>query len=894
MQLPIAHAEAAFEQIPRGLTDKEVLASREKHGRNSISLKKRQGFWHSFGASFGDPVIKILLAALAINILFIAQNSNCFESVGIALAILLATLVSTLSEYGSESAFEKLQEEAGKIRCRVLRAKGTVELPIDEIVVGDLVRLQPGDRVPADGYVVHGEMEVDQSALNGESKEAKKYPTQKKSQHGDENDFLRSELVFSGSVVCGGDGIMEVTRVGDATVYGRIGAEIQEETRESPLRHRLNGLAAAIGKFGYVAAAVSMVAFLFNNIVIDNAFNAAEIVRTLSSWRSMIPLLIQACTLGVTVVVMAVPEGLPMMITVVLSANMKRMIKDHVLVRKLIGIETAGSLNILFTDKTGTLTCGKLDVVQFADGTGRCWDKEESIRDRAPLLGILKDAIVYNCAAVMEKHQAIGGNATDRAVLEFAQRLNGGHEQLQSINLLPFTSDSKMMISVVSKGWNATFVKGGPENILPCCTQCFDAAGRVQTFAARFRLEHILRDYAEKGMRVIAVAVAPPGVYEPGRLRDLTLVGLLAIRDDIRPTTVKGVAQVQRAGVQTVMITGDARTTAEAIAKEAGIMREPSDLVITSEEMKRLSDEELIDILPRIRVVARALPADKSRLVRAAQAAGLVVGMTGDGVNDAPALKQADIGFAMGSGTEVAKEAGDIVILDNRFDSIAKAIGYGRTVFKSIRKFIIYQMSICLCAVGVTVVGPLIQVDFPITVIQMLWINIVMDTLAGLAFSGEKARREYMDESPKSRDEPIINAYMKNQIGVNSFYAVILCLVFLKSNYYSEMLRIHGTVYSMSSFFALFMFCAIFSSFNARTHHFNLFAKLSSNLSFLWIMSVVTVVQVLILYFGGQTFRTMPLCFDDLIHIVLLAFTVVPADLARKYFIRNHKNLQGT
>ena len=894
MALQMTQAEAEYEQVPRGLTDKEVLASREKHGINSISRKKRHGFWYNFGASFGDPVIKILLAALAINILFIAQNSNWFESAGIALAILLATLVSTLSEYGSESAFEKLQEEAGKIRCRVLRAKGTVELPIDEIVVGDLVRLQPGDRVPADGYVVHGAMEVDQSALNGESKEAKKYPAQAKPKHGDENNFLRHDLVFSGSVVCGGDGLMEVTCVGDGTVYGRIGAEIQEDTRESPLRHRLSGLAAAIGKFGYVAAAVSMIAFLFNNIVIDNAFSAVKIIETLSSWRSMIPLLIQACTLGVTVVVMAVPEGLPMMITVVLSANMKRMIKDHVLVRKPIGIETAGSLNILFTDKTGTLTCGKLDVVQFVDGTGRCMDKEDAARERALLLGILKDAIVYNCSAVMEKHQAIGGNATDRAALEFAQRLHGGHDQLQSVNLLPFSSELKMMISVVSKGWNATLIKGSPESILPCCTQFFDTTGRPQVFTARFRLERILRDCAEKGMRIIAVAVAPPGVREPDSLRDLTLVGLLAIRDDIRPTTIKGVEQVQRAGVQTVMMTGDARATAEAIAKETGIIREPSDLVITSDEMNRLTDEELIDILPRIRVVARALPADKSRLVRAAQAAGLVVGMTGDGVNDAPALKQADIGFAMGSGTEVAKEAGDIVILDNRIDSIAKAICYGRTVFKSIRKFIIYQMSICLCAVGVTVAGPLIQVDFPITVIQMLWINIVMDTLAGLAFSGEKSRREYMDEPPKSRDEPIMNAYMKNQIGVNSVYAVVMCLAFLKSNDYAEMLRVHGTVYSMSSFFALFMFCAIFSSFNARTHHFNLFAKLSSNLSFLWIMSIVTVVQVLILYFGGQTFRTMPLRLDDLIHIALLAFTVVPVDLARKYFIRNRKDLQGT
>ena len=386
-------------------------------------------------------------------------------------------------------------------------------------------------------------------------------------------------------------------------------------------------------------------------------------------------------------------------------------------------------------------------------------------------------------------------------------------------------------------------------------------------------------------MRIIAVAVAEPGGAGP--LHNLKLVGLLAIRDEIRPEAVKAIAQVQRAGIQTVMITGDARPTALAIARETGLVHSEEDLVITSDEMQALSDQELADLLPRIRVVARALPSDKSRLVRIAQDMGLVVGMTGDGVNDAPALKKADIGFAMGSGTEVAKEAGDIVILDDHFDSIAKAICYGRTIFKSIRKFIIYQVSICVCAVGVTVIGPLIHVDFPITVIQMLWINVVMDTLAGLAFSGEQSRPDYMKEPPKRRDEPIINRYMVSQIAVTGIYTIVLCLVFLKSAFFKHVLDVQSEIYGMTAFFALFMFCAIFISFNARTHRMNLLNSLASNKSFLWIMSVVTLVQIFILYFGGQLFRTVPMSFGDLFTIALFAFTVIPVDIIRKYFFRN-------
>lgn len=876
----------------KGLSESEVRKSREKYGENRISRKKRKSFLKSFLESFGDPMIKILLIALAINIIFLFHKADWFESIGIAVAILLATLVSTLSEYGSESAFEKLQEEASRINCRVRRSKGMTEIPMDQVVVGDIVQLQPGDKIPADGVILEGRLEVDQSSLNGESKEAVKYPAGTSAKG--KTDFLSPGLLFTSTVVCAGEGLMQVTEVGDNTVYGRIGAEIQEEARESPLRVRLKDLAGTIGKIGYVAAVFTALAYLFNVIVLDNRFDRTMILNTLTSAPAMIGYLIKACTLAVSVIVMAVPEGLPMMITVVLSANMKRMLKDHVLVRKLTGIETAGSLNILFTDKTGTLTSGKLRVKHFVSGSGRIYSPKEVEKMDLKLRSLVHDSIYYNCSASVNQGKAIGGNATDRAVLEFISGIQGGRQNIKKGETIPFTSEAKFMATAVNGDRNVTFIKGAPEKILPHCTGFYDEKGEVSNKFRKSVIDQTIRELSEQAIRVVAVAVSDKEVSAKKEFKELKLVGILGIRDEIRKEAVEGVRLIQSAGIQTVMITGDAKPTAYAIAKEIGLVKDKSDAVITSREMKTMSDKKLSELLPNLRVVARALPSDKSRLVRIAKENNLVVGMTGDGVNDAPALKQSDVGFAMGSGTEIAKEAGDIVILDDNFNSISKAVCYGRTIFKSIRKFIIYQMSICMCAVGVTVIGPLISVDSPITVIQMLWINIVMDTLAGLAFSGEIARTKYMQEPPKSRNEPIMNSYMLSQILVSSLYTTALCLFFLKNPYMLQIFGAHGATYMMTAFFALFMFVAIFTSFCARTHQVNLLDYLAANKPFLWIMGLVSVIQVFIIYHGGPVFRTVSLEVKHIVVIALIAATIIPIDLLRKYFLSRQGEYMGT
>lgn len=860
-----------------GLSAEEAAQSAAEHGENRLSGRKRKGLPARFLESFGDPIIRILLIALAVNVIFLFRDNNWFESLGIAMAILLATLVSVLSEYGSESAFERLQEEAAKANCRVRRDGVLAEIPVGKVVVGDVVSLQAGDVVPADGVLLTGKLDVDQSRLNGESKEAHKMP----GETGDSG-FDEPSLLFGASVVCGGEGLMRVTAVGDGSVYGQIGKEIQTEKRDSPLKIRLSGLARRVGVIGYVAALVTALAYFFNVIVLDNRFDGSYMLVTITDGRLMFGHLLRAAALAVTVVVMAVPEGLPMMITVVLSANMKRMLRDNVLVRKLVGVETAGSLNILFADKTGTLTKGQLNVTHFVTGTGRVRGRRECAKMPVGIRRKLWESLLINNAADIRGGKAIGGNATDRAALEYAATLPEKGQVAAKGRVIPFNSESKFMATTTAEG--LTYIKGAPERILPYCTGFYDDNGYFVPALNKGRLEAVMHSMSAQAARLIALAVSEDPVNDEGNFQGLKLVGFLCIRDDLRREALDGVRQVQGAGIQTVMITGDARPTAMAIATEAGIIDPDKDeLCLTSAEIAVMDDSQLAAALPRLRVVARALPSDKSRLVRVAQAEGLVVGMTGDGVNDAPALKQADLGFAMGSGTEVAKEAGDMVILDDNIASIAKAVSYGRTIFKSIRKFIVYQLSICMAAVGVTIVGPLLGVDMPITVIQMLWINMVMDTLAGLAFSGEAVRKKYMQEPPKPRSEPIINKYMLSQIGVISVYTTALCLFFLKGPLQG---MFEDNIARMTAFFALFMFCAIFTSFCARTPRINLSDYLAGNKPFLWIMGIITVVQICIIYFGGPIFRTAGIEPRHLIIVVFMAFTIVPVDMIRKYLLR--------
>lgn len=865
-----------------GLTDAEVEQSRRTHGANSFTQKKREGFFHQYLDSFGDPIIKILLAALAINIVFMFRTQNWFETVGIAVAVLLATLVSTLSEYGSESAFIKLQEEAAKIQCLVRRREGVRSIPISEVVVGDLVLLQAGERVPADGILISGELRADQSALNGESREARKLPlTQQTPTHWD---LAEKNQLFRGSVIMSGEGVLRVCRVGDQTFYGGMAQELQEEGRESPLKVKLATLANTISGMGYKAAALIAFADLFNNLVIDNAYQMPLISAELHNLPVMMQNLLHAAILAISVVVVAVPEGLPMMITVVLSSNMFRMLKDKVMVRKLIGIETAGSLNILFTDKTGTLTKGSLTVAKFISGDGTEFPNALALKQKRPLWELVELSSSLNTGSVPSQGRALGGNATDRALLDYVLPLSSGRGDCMVERTIPFDSANKFSAVRVGGARQLVLVKGAPEKLFPQCSSYYDQNGRLCPLENRSALAAKWREMTGNAMRVLALATAERECGPDGRWENLTLIGLAGIRDELRSEVRRAVDTVHTAGIQLVMITGDNRETAVAIAKEAGLLRDlQKEKVLTSSELSALGDGELKEILPKLRVVARALPADKSRLVRVAQEMGLVVGMTGDGINDTPALKKADVGFAMGSGTEVAKEAGDIVILDDNFASITRAVLYGRTIFKSIRKFITFQLTMNLCAVGVSLIGPFIGIDTPVTVVQMLWVNIIMDTLGGLAFAGEPPLEEYMREPPKKREEPIISKGMLHQILCLGLFTVALCVGFLKLEFIKPLFRFGSDpIYFLTAFFALFIFAGIFNSFSARTPRINIFSNLTQNHSFGFIMCVVALVQLTMIYYGGSLFRTAGLTLRELLTVIGLALLVIPADMLRK------------
>ena len=883
-----------YEPLPKrldGLDARQVAVSRRKYGENRLRKKKSKGFMAHVLENLGDPIIKILLVALGFNLLFLFSKENWFETVGIACAVLAAVIISACSESGSETAFSRLAAEAAKIRCRVIRQEGLRELPIEEVVVGDLVSLQAGDKIPADGFLLEGALMADQSSLNGETKEAAKSAV---SGHLAElsADLLNRHQLFNGTLVASGQGIMRVAAVGNNTFYGRLADQVQEEKGLSPLKARLTRLAATISRFGYLGAALVAYAYLFNTLVIDNGFVFSKIMPVISQRGYLFGQLLHAVTLAVTVIVMAVPEGLPMMISVVLSANMKRMLKDHVLVRKLVGIETAGSLNILFTDKTGTLTKGRLQVTGFVDGAGTLWGEQDSLHQQ-PLWRELHRAICFNCGAQLSGAQAVGGNLTDRALLEYVDTHPLSH-RLQTGPTLPFDPEQKFMATQVAGEFNGTLIKGALEMILPYCREYLNAQGQTLPFTDQAAFLRMMAQLQQEAARLIIVARAPGGLPVEGDFGPLTLIGVLAVRDDVRREACEGMRQILQAGIQVIMITGDSLLTAEAIARRTGLLGGHDDLVFSSQELNRLNDKQLSKLLPRLRVVARALPQDKSRLVRLAQAKGLVAGMTGDGVNDAPALRRADVGFAMGSGTEIAKEASDIVILDDNLLSIAKAIRYGRTIFKSIRKFIIFQLTLNFCAVCVSVAAPLLGVDSPITVIQMLWINMVMDTLASLAFAGEQALLEYMRERPKKRDEPIINPYMWREIAWGGLYAVCLSLWFLKSPFVAHLFQNETQLRFLTAFFALFMFTGIANSFCARTHHVNLLDHLAANKPFIAIMGFIILVQVILLYMGGPVFRTNGLSWHQFLFVLLLSASAVLAGLLRRLWYKLAKLPVGT
>ena len=827
-----------------GLSDKEVAESREKYGSNVIPDSEPTTFWAEFKETFGDPMIRILLAiAVLMIVMCVLGYADIYEPIGTIVAILIVAFVSAKTGVASDTKYRQLKDSTKKDQCKVYRNGVVAVIDMDDVVVGDKVLLQSGDKIPADGVLIHGHIKVDNSALNGEAEECSKTAAPGEFRLADEitgDTFVDKHSLFRGAVLFDGEGVLDVQKVGLATMMGKMAEEMQDEEPDSPLKVKLSNLAGLISRFGYIGAVVIAAMYLAFYVISAGGIGpyldtgATEIIKDV----------VEAVSLAVVIIVCAVPEGLPLMISLVLMQNTSKMLDHNVLVRKAEGIETAGSLNILFSDKTGTITKGRLEVVEFFTGDGITIPLAE-LPQHGKIKGLVDLAIGKNSQSMFDASgNVIGGNATDQALMKFlGQELFGKLESSCTVTLSQgFNSANKFSQAYLGE-LKKTFYKGAPERLLNASTKYLSLSGEEHPISLR-AINAKIDELASKSMRVLAFGYSNQQMTENKINDDTVIVGFVGIRDDVRPEAREAIAAVQGAGIQVVMITGDRLETAVAIATDAGLLKTGDDVALTSAQLNELSDEEVKQIIPRIRVIARALPTDKSRMVRLCQEMNLVVGMTGDGVNDSPALKRADVGFAMGSGTEAAKEAGKIVILDDNFKSIKDAIWYGRTIYHNILKFCKFQLVINVAAVVVSAISPFFGVEEPLKVTHLLFVNLVMDGLGAIMLGNEPAQERYMTEKPRRRDESIVSKPMMVQILTMGLWLTVLSFLFLKLPFFDQFFA--STEQKLSAYFVLFIWSALFNGFNVRDDGFAIFKGLNENTGFMKVFLAIVVIQALI------------------------------------------------
>lgn len=899
-----------------GLNDKEVLESREKYGSNVIPDSEPTTFWEEFCETFNDPMIRILLVIAALmTILSFFKLAEWYEPVGTIVAVLIVATVSAKTGVASDTKYRELKDATEKDKCKVFRNGLVTVISFDDVVVGDKVFLQSGDKIPADGILIDGAMKVDNSALNGEAEECEKIATSEKLTIADEitgDAFVDKHSLFRGAVIFDGEGVLDVQKVGLKSMMGKMAEDMQEEQPDSPLKVKLSKLADQISAFGYWGALVIVILYLIYFIYRGNTgyVEAASIKHGFSAWLSIgwsniIKQVVEAFSLAIVIIVCAVPEGLPLMISLVLMQNTGKMLDHNVLVRKDEGIETAGSLNILFSDKTGTITKGKLEVVEFISPSGNLMTLEDFAKS-----GKSKEyvdlAISRNTQSLFDKDgNVIGGNATDQALVKFVGKdiyntLNS-LEQYEVTASQSFNSANKFSQAYLGREGKVMY-KGAPERLLEKAKKGIDESGNeIDIDVAKINAK--IDELACKAMRVLAFGYSKSPMVESKINDDVVLVGFVGIRDDVRKEAKDAIAEVLCAGIQVVMITGDRLETAVAIAKDAGLVTSDKCKALTSAELNKLTDEEVKAIIPDIRVIARALPTDKSRMVRLCQELNLVVGMTGDGVNDSPALKRADVGFAMGSGTEAAKEAGDIVVLDDNFKSIKDAILYGRTIYNNILKFCKFQLVINVGAVVVSAIAPFFGIEEPLKVTHLLFVNLVMDSLGAIMLGNEPAHAEYMLAKPRRRDEAIISKAMMTQIVIMGLWLTALSFIYFKVPFFAEFFDTNGDKALAedklhTAFFVFFIWAALFNGFNVRDERFGIFKGLSENQGFLWVFIAIVAIQAVIvnisllspsLEWVGKMFNCIPFEFKGWALVVLLAVTMIPVDLIRKCFTKPSK-----
>ena len=846
-----------------GLTDEQVKQSREQHGKNVLTPPQRTSLWKLYLDKYRDPIIQILLVAAFVSLILAFIEKNFMETIGIFVAVFLATTVGFYFERDAAKKFNLLTALSEEQPVKVRRNGKVMEIPRHDVVVGDVVLVEVGDEVPADGeLIICNDLQINESALTGE-------PVAEKSLEGGGDGAYPRNVILRSTMVMNGRGEFVVTAVGDATEIGKVAKKSTEQTSvETPLHMQLDKLAKMISKVGSVVSVAAFFIFLIHDILTNPAWGGKD-------YFYMAEIVLKYFMMAVTLIVMAVPEGLPMAITLSLALNMRRMLKSNNLVRKLHACETMGAVTVICTDKTGTLTQNKMQVsaLELKQGDG----------------ALLDTAIALNSTAELNDGKPIG-NPTESALLLWLDAQGKDYEELRKqvnvLKQLPFSTERKMMATLAEvDGETYLFVKGAPEIVMKKCI----IEDRMQRQSAEE-----LDEWQHKAMRTLAFAYkkVEASIMRTSRTstaevvalldaNDLQLQAIAAIADPIRPDVPAAVQECRHAGIEVKVVTGDTAATALEIGKQIGVFEdEPENIgadgsltsldqqMITGEQWEALSDEEAYERAKDIRVMSRARPTDKQRLVAMLQKRGEVVAVTGDGTNDAPALHYAHVGLSLGSGTSVAKEASDMTLLDDSFKSIANAVMWGRSLYRNLQRFLFFQLVVNVAALLLVLGGSVIGTEMPLTVTQILWVNLIMDTFAALALASLPPSHEVMKDKPRKASDFIIN----KSIGFGIlFCGIVFFLVMFALLVYCERRGKGGVdVHELTMFFTTFVMIQFWNLFNAKAlmSHHTAFRHFLKDKGMILVLVLVLVGQWIIVTFGGEMFRTTPLSLHEWLLII--------------------------
>lgn len=842
--------------VARGLSEAEVERSRSLHGSNVLTPPTRTSLWRLYLQKYQDPIIVILLVAAAVSLGLAVVEGNYLETIGIILAIFFATTVGFYFEQDAAKKFRILTQLEDEQPIKVRRDGKVMLIDRRDVVVGDVVIINVGDEIPADGELLTAvNLQVDESSLTGEQLTSKTTePVQQDGAYAP-NHLLRSSMVMNGH------GEYRVTAVGDHTEIGNVARSSTEQTGvKTPLTLQLERLAKMISKWGSILSVLSFVLFLAHHILTHTS------LWTSTDYLAMSSVVMKYFMMALTLIVMAVPEGLPMAITLALALNMRRMLKSQILVRQLNSCETMGAVNVICTDKTGTLTENRMQV------------KEMTLSDKITekVHELLSYSIAVNSTAELNGTQVIG-NPTEGALLLWLQQQGLSYQQLRDdctmLSQEPFSTETKMMSTTAETPLGTMqFVKGAPEKILDLCRI---SAAEHQT------IEQALRSQQERGFRTLAFAVNATHQQTPNAY---TYLGFCAIEDPVRQDVPAAVEQCKRAGIEVKIVTGDTAATAAEVARKIGVWNGES---ITGEAFAALNDQEALEKARVICLMSRARPADKQRLVQLLQADGAVVAVTGDGTNDAPALHHAQVGLSLGSGTNVAKESSNMTLLDDSFASITKAVMWGRSLYKNIQRFLFFQLVVNVTALLLVLVGAFVGNEMPLTVTQILWVNLIMDTFAAMALASLPPTRAVLDEQPRPTDEFIIVPSILRRILIHGITFFALMFVFLL---YCERNGSEGlNITELTRFFTTFVMIQFWNLFNAKvlgTYH-SAFHRLWLSRGFVGIALLILLGQWFLVEFGGEIFRTTPLPLRDwLVIIGITSMVLWVGEIER--FIQRH------